>query len=272
MQNDLLEVHRQKLYRRNFLIFLGACVGFYTLIYMPIYYLLSTNIVWSDSPLLLMWMELIEPLMNYAFYWGAFAFVLYAALRDGQKRALPLAGFYAAAAFLRYFTGLFSYMWIMGAIHWSSFLATDLWGLLFSLFMDCAQMALVLLAFYLMERKLIRSRSIPAHQGTIREAYLPMTRVFDWKDPLFRLSFIAASVPAALQILSRIYYDLDLILIRGMEISGVGEVIVILSYYITDIATAFLGALILSMLLNAFFRADEKRREADEKQSEELED
>ncbi len=271
MQTDLLEAHRKKLYRRNFLIFLGACVGFYTLIYMPVYYLLSTNIVWSNSPLLLLWMEVIEPLMNYAFYWGSFAFVLYAILRDGKRPALQLAALYAAAAFLRYFTGLFSYMWIMGAIHWSAFMATDFWGLLFSFFMDCVQMALLLLAFYFVEKKLIKSHSQVVRQGSIREAFLPMMRAFEWKNPLFRLSFIAAAIPTVLQILSRLYYDLDLIFVRGMEISGAGEVIVILSYYITDIATAFLGALVISVLLNAFFRNDEKRREEDEKETREAE-
>ncbi len=269
MQTDLLQEHRQKRYRRIFWIFLGACVGFYTLIYMPIYYLLSSNVLWSNSPLLLLWMEVIEPLMNYTFYWGSFGFVLYALLVSGWKRAGAFSAFYAAAAFLRYFTGLFSYMWIMGAIHWSSFMAMDFWGLVFSFLMDCAQVAIVLLAAYTIIRKLQKKDSRFRSPGAIRETYLPFVRVMDWKNPVFRLSLIAASVPAVIQILSRIYYDLDLILVRGMQISGVGEVIVMLSYYITDIATAFLGAMVLSLLLNSFYRSDEKYKAEEEKKEEE---
>ncbi len=255
MSLSLFDAHRQKKLRFAYLIFLISCVAFYTLIYMPLYHLMKSDEV-TFGNLLILWMELVEPLMNYTFYWGSFGFVLYSILRFGARESIAMIAFYAAAAVLRYVTGIFSYLWVMGAIHWSEFVVSDLPGIALSTLVDWSQMAAVLgLAAWVCSS--IRNRE-PAlsRVGAIAKAYLPFKKLFDLQNALFWLIAATAAVPSLIRILERIYYDLDRILIRDIEIQGAGDAIVMLTYYIVDLLTPVIGAVLLPLLLKLFHRAD----------------
>ncbi len=254
MTPSLVDTYRRKTLRSRFLIVLSILVGFSTFIYMPIYYLLESNVIWNDSALLLVWMEVVEPVMHYAFYWCSFAFVFYAILAMGLRGSVSFLLAYAAAAFLKHALSPLAYMWVMGAIHWSSFMVTDFWPMIWSILLDWAQMALVSLLSCLFVRKYGKGKKAWGHPSTLADSYLPSKHLLDRANPIFRRAVALASIPVVLQILSRIYYDLDLILVQKYPFNGAGEILVMVSYYLTDILTAFLGAIVLMLLLNRIHR------------------
>ncbi len=258
MSQSLFDTDRQSKMRKYFTIFLAACAGFYAILYMPIYYLLSTNIIWVNSPLLLLWMEVVAPLMNYTLYWGSFAFVIYHVCRFGFAKVHYSVAMYALFTAIRYLLGIGSYMSVMGAIHWSEFFANDLFGLLFSIFMDWLQMALLLLITYLLLKRKTKKDPMLAKDGAPSRRWIPVGRLWDLHNPVLLISFLISWVPAVIRVLERLYYDLDLILRLGMKVEGTGEVIVMVSYYVTDLLTIPLGTVVISLVINFFCKLEQK--------------
>ena len=86
MQNLLFDELCIKRFKKSFLIFAIACAGFISAIYTPVYLFLSTNVLWDSSIVLFLWTELIGPVMDFSFYWGSFAFLIYIYLRFGKKQ------------------------------------------------------------------------------------------------------------------------------------------------------------------------------------------
>lgn len=246
MAASVFDTARYSRLRRNFLIFLGACIAFSTVIYMPIYWLMFSDIRWSDSVPMLIWIEMVEPLMNYAFYLGSFAFLIHSTSRFGSHKAAPLVGFFAGAALLRYLTNVFSYIWIMGALHVSEWLAYDLPDILLSTAFDGIQIGV---AFWI------------AHRVLKGKKHQPVTRITD-RVPMLRAAWLCAIIPAVTQVLSRFYYDLQMFFSFQMEIDGGGELILMISYYLTDLLAIPVGFLIIALILKVLSRAEQKAREA----------
>lgn len=246
MVASLFDESRYQRLRKNFLIFLISCMAFSTFIYMPVYWLLYSDVRWSDSAVLLMWNELVEPLMNYTFYLGSFAFVIHAAARFGTASAAPFCGFYGGAAFLRYVTNLFSYMWIMGAIHVSGFMTYDLPDMLFSTAIDLLQMGI---AFWI------------AHACTKKNKYVAVERITALNNPSLRAAAWISVIPACTQLLSRFYYDMQLIFTFHWKVDGMGEVLLMVSYYLTDLLAVPVGFLAMALVLRRMGRSETRARE-----------
>ena len=269
---SLFDSIRQQKLRKYFIVFLAICAGFYAMIYMPVYYLLSSNVVWKDSALLILWMELVAPLMNYALYWGSFAFVIYHAFRFGMQNLRRVVGMYALFTAIRNVSGVFSYMSVMGAIRWSEFVINDLFALIFSTVMDWLQMAILILVLYLILKKRIESDRTLLKLGEPARRWLPIAKRIDFGNPALLSALIISAVPALIRVLERLYYDLDLILKVGYRVSGAGEVIVMVSYYVTDLLTVPLGCLVIAPILNFFSKLDSRASLADEKEKKETQD
>ena len=269
MPLSLFDSIRSQKMRRYFTVFLAICAGFYAMIYMPVYYLLSSNVIWVDSPLLLLWMELISPLMNYTLYWGSFAFVIYHAFRFGFASVRFSVFMYALFTAIRNFSGIFSYMSVMGAIRWSEFVLNDLFGMIFSTLMDWLQMGVLLLTLFLIwKREIKKDPSLYKTEESARR-YMPIGKGLDFSNSALLTALIISVVPAVIRVLERLYYDLDLILNLGMKVEGAGEVIVMISYYVTDLLTIPLGCVAISLVLNLFCKLETRAVEAAEKKQDE---
>lgn len=246
MAVSMFEQARYEKTRRNFLIFLGACIAFSSVIYMPVYWLMYSDVVWNESIPMLIWMEMVEPLMNYAFYLGSFAFVIWGAARFGTRKVRAFVALYAGAALLRYLTNVLSYMWVMGAIHFSEWAAYDFPEILFSTGIDCLQMAIVFAACY----------------GTLNNRkYEPVTRITAYATPMLRVAWVSAVLPALTQLASRIYYDLQLVLSFNNRI-GRGEVFLMILYYVIDLCAIPVGFLALSLVLRRLSRSEQAALDA----------
>ncbi len=242
MAASIFDTARYQRLRRNFLIFLGACIAFSTVIYMPVYWLMYSDIRWNDSIPMLIWLEMVEPLMNYIFYLGAFTFLIHGTARFDAHKTAPFVGFFAGAAFLRYLTNVFSYIWIMGALHVSEWVTYDLPDILISTVFDCVQIGI---AFRICYRTLAGKK------------YQPVLRVSD-RVPTLRAAWLCAIIPAVTQVLSRFYYDMQMIFSFELQIDGGMELFLVISYYITDLLAIPVGFLVIALSLKWLSRAEQR--------------
>lgn len=258
MQNLLFDELCIKRTKKHFLIFAIVCVAAVSVLYRPIYVLLSSNVIWRGSIILDVLTELIEPLIDFSFYWGSFAFLIYTYLRFGKKQI----GFFTIVAVTtivaRQFLPLLVGYLIMSFPDASSFFGLDFPSALLTIGMDALQMlGVLLLAEFCCRRPLMRAKTYSkgaVDKGIIADCF-PLEGLFDLKKPLQKLCFFAALVPAGLKILSRIYYDI----VWGMP-TEVAEWLLMATYYIGDIASLLIGYFVLLYLLQMFYTNEIKRQ------------
>ncbi len=259
MQNLLFDELCIKRARKHFLIFAIACVGFISAIYTPVYLLLSSNVLWRGSVVLFLWTELMGPLMDFAFYWGSFAFLIYNYLRFGKKQIKPFAIIYAAAIAARYIITMTVNFALMSFPGWDVLFGEELPSALFTIGMDALQMlGVLLLAEFCCRRPLMSAKVY--RKGAEGEEMMadcfPISGLFDLKQPLPKLCFFAALIPSGIKLLSRLYYD---IFFWGLP-QDASEWLLVITYYIGDIASFLIGYFVLLYLLQSFYTAETKRR------------
>ena len=259
MKNLLFDELCIKRFKKWFLIFAIACAGFISAVYTPVYLLLSTNALWDSSIVLLLWTELVGPIMDFAFYWGSFAFLIYIYLRFGKKQIQYFGIVYLATAVARYLLTMFVSFSIMSFPGWGTFWEEELWGAIFSIVMDCLQMTgVLLLAEFCCRRPLMRAKAYS--KGMIGEQLiadcLPVEDIFNIKKPFTKLCFFAALIPSGLKMLTRLYYD---IFFFGLP-QDVADWLLLATYYIGDIASLLIGYFVLLFVLQLFYTNEAKRR------------
>jgi hypothetical protein len=206
-----------------------------------------------------LWTELIGPIMDFSFYWGSFAFLIYIYLRFGKKQIQYFVLICAAAVVARYlFTMLVSFS-IMSFPGWDIFWEEEFWGALFSIMMDCLQMiGVLLLAEFCCRRPLMSAKAYSkGREGEELIAdCLPVEGLFNLKQPIVKLCFLAALIPACIKLLSRLYYD---IFFWGLPTEA-AEWLLLVTYYIGDIATWLIGYFVLLYLVQAFYTKEVQKR------------
>ena len=78
--------------------------------------------------------------------------------------------------------------------------------------------------------------------------------------PMTRAAWYCAIIPATTQVLSRIYYDIQLAVSYELEIEGAGEIIVMVSYYLTDLLAIPVGFLVIAQVLKWLGKAEVRAR------------
>ena len=259
MQGILFEELSIKRTKKHFLIFLIACVGFISFVYTPVYLLLASNVLWRGSVVLFLWTELMGPIMDFSFYWGSFAFLIYIYLRFGKTHTKRFAIIYTIAVAARYIVTMIVNFILMSFPGWDVLFGEELPSALFTIVMDILQLMGVLLITEFACRRPLMNLKIyrKGEEGEQMLADLfPISGLFDFKKPLNKLCFFSALIPAGFKVLSRLYYD---IFFWGLP-QDAGEWILVATYYIGDVATLFIGYFVLLYLLQAFYIAETKRK------------
>ena len=259
MQNLLFDELCIKRTKKLFWMFEMACVAILSVVYTPLYLLLSSNVVWRGSVLLFLMTELIEPLIDFAFYWGSFAFLIYVYLRFGKKKIGKFVLIYIAAVLAKYLLTLLAGYLMMSFPNSTAFWSEEVPSALFSIGMDCLQMLVVLLLTnFCCRRPMLLAKRYP--KGAEGEEMLadcfPIEGLFRLKKPLPKLCFFAALVPSGVRVLSRLYYD---IFFWGLP-TDASEWLLIATYYIGDIATLFIGYFVLLYLMQMFYTEETKKK------------
>ncbi len=250
---DELSLKRSK---KQFLIFAIACVALVSVIYTPIYLLLSSNVLWRGSIVLFLLTELIEPFIDFSFYWGSFAFLIYIYLRFARKNIRDFAIIYVAAAALRYLLTMFVGFLVMSFPDVETFWLEEIPSAAFSVGMDVLQGAAVLvLAEFCCRRVLMRAKEYAGGEEMIADCF-PIAGFFNFANPITKLCFFSALIPSGLKLLSRLYYD---IFFWGLP-TDAAEWILLATYYVADIASFVIGWLVLQYLLQVLYTFETKKR------------
>ena len=260
MQKDLFYELCIKRIKKYFLIFAIACVVVRSFIYTPVYLLLSSNVTWEGTVLLFLWTELIDPLTDYAFYWGAFAFFIYGFLRFDKKPVKYFFPIYVAATMARYIFSMLVKFALMTFTSWEEILVNDIPNLAIGTVMDCLQIVgVLLLAEFCCRRPLMTNKTYS--RGNFGEKiiadYLPVEGFFNFKNYLSKVCFWASLIPAGIKLFTRLYYD---VFVWKVLPQGIEEWLLISTYYVADIAAFFIGYFVLLYVLQMFYTDETKRR------------
>ncbi len=247
---SLLDQMRKARLLRRYLLFFSAVVLFHSVIYYPVYLFLASDVVWKNSIVFFLWTEIAEPLSVYLFFWGSFAYLIYAGIRFSSRSTIPYLVTYTVGAVLRYALQNVCFIFMMGLPSWqrSFSLVEILWNIL----LDLLIMGIVYGLFLLLWRRLKQEGKSPI------EICFPLGGFFDFKNVLIKVAFAAASVPCVARLVTRAYYDLRTIVFEGFAPSGAAEIFLMITYYVTDVLTALLGYLIIFMMLSSFYLSDVK--------------
>ena len=204
-------------------------------------------------------MEVLEPLINYLFFWGSFAFLLYALGHYSVKDSAFVLVFYAIGTVLRYLLQNIAFIFMMGINAWESeFYVSDL---LISIVLDWLVMGAAFGIAWLFHRKRMpQSIFNTKEQRLISEDLFVFSRFFDLKNSLLKCALWMAALPSAVRLLLRAWYDINLLVVQGVPVMDVGEALLIATYYVTDCAGALVGYLVIFMILSSLQLADKKAR------------
>ncbi len=229
MEVSLFEQTQKKKLTRNAALLLFGIALFYAAVCTPLYQILVSDVLWSETPLPLL-LDLVMTLANYAFYWIAFAYTAYLICRFGLREAVPMIAVYAGTTVFLYSANLLA-GYLIGFSAWEDFVGDELPYLLLNIFFNLVLMSLAVLFAALYERK-------QNAEKTKLTDVLPFSSLFSFEKGMPRLSWLIACVPAAAQLLSRIRYDISYGAPRGWL-----DLLWMVVYYCSDLLSVLLGYL-----------------------------
>ena len=163
-------------------IFLFGLMVLYSCVIMPLYQYISFDAVLSNSVLLDLidfLANLLEPLLIAT----VFGFLIHGVYEYGLGHCRPLLILTGVALLLKYILGVFTVGWMGGSFYFPD----DLWSLLVSLLIECAEIALVaFLAHKLISPAKEENRILKNASETLGKEYQPKTVFFPIKRPLSR--------------------------------------------------------------------------------------
>lgn len=209
-------------------IFLFSVAVFYAAVCTPIYQWSSADVAISEW-FTVAW-DFLQSLVRFAFFWLAASFVLVAVRTWGTARAVLL--FCGGAALLLHAGSLLAGLLMMRDF---DSIGTDLLDLAVSVALDVCQIALFRLIAYL-----TLSRRPAPDAGRMLPA---------------RALAVCAAVPSLFQILNRILYDVAV----GAP-TGKSDLIVMITYYLIDLASAAVGYLVILLITDRLLNRNEVRK------------
>lgn len=252
MELSLFESCRKKKLLVQFGIWLSAISVFYAAVFTPLFHVVSSNVLLINTvyPLLL---DFGMQFLNYLFYWCSFAYVVYAFFRFGWEKGYAFLVIYAIVVLLRYPIDLIAGFCMTGIPTADTFLFNYLPYLLIDIGMDLLLMLGLVLVLRTIRNKqpyVVRSK-----RGKVLRSNLPFSRMFDLKNPVQRAAFWAALIPACVQLLSRVLFDLA----WGAP-AGLTDLLWMITYYALDVVYALIGFFVIVLWLNRFYFNEEKAR------------
>lgn len=248
---------------RRFAVLIFALTLFYAAVCTPLYLFFSSDILFDDSVLPLLW-DVLMGACNYLFYWVGFAFLLFLGARYSLRGCKAFFAVYAGAVLFRYVANQLSGFLVMGFPTWSKFASSDLPELLFCIVMDLVLMAFAVLAFHLIvdktPLKINGDETLMLSDATVYprvHLWYDAQKLYDRSNALHRTALWMGLIPAAVQLLNRVRYDI----FYGAPTDAL-DLMWMIVYYVGDILCAIIGYLVILLLLNSllarFYNGNEK--------------
>ena len=235
---------KQKTERLGGLLLLALAM-FYALICTPVYILSSTNIMISTTAFPIIW-DFVQYLVQFSYFWIAFAFVIYLSVRYSMKDAKMLLLIFAGCSAGRYFLSLLvGYAMLAGSSGWDA-LSSDLLYMLLDILGDWLQMGLAVLLVYLfVMRKKKSDQAISLH--------FPSLLCFS--SPVLLCVLCVSFLPSISSLLSRVNYDLFF----GAPQSA-ADLLWMIFYYCGDVLSGVIGYLVIFLLITQLYLKDEEAK------------
>lgn len=243
MKNGLFEISRQQLLQKKLAVRLLILSLVYSAVLMPALNLVNSNVLYSAtilSPVL----DLVLLVCNYFIYWIAFSYLLYTIARFGLHACTGMAWTFVGISFLRPSVGFLMTYWMgLDALD-----VLDVRDFLVSGAVDCLQLVLAIAIVNRTDRRLVAKHKLIVH--------MPLSGLFVRQNPVVPVIVKLAAVPAALYMLTRVVYDLTAVFVSAPE--TLWEYLWMFMGYFSDLLFAFVGYLVMVLLLNSIVLSEER--------------
>jgi len=254
-QLSLFEECRKNRMTKQFACLLFGIAAFYAVVCTPVFIWAVSDILIAESVFPLIW-DAVMLICNYAFYWIAFAYAFYMFFRFETRRCGAILGIYGCVVTFRYVANLIAGYVVTGFADGISKVWDDLPYMLLDILFDCVLMGLFVWIVYVKQRNYTYQTG--QHSSVFLRSNLPYDSFFQKDNPALRIPLLGAIIPAAVQLISRVIYDL----FYGAPSSLVDLLWMIFSYA-SDFLFFLVGYFVILLMLNRMFFSEEKARLAD---------
>ncbi len=241
MELSFFDQSRKVCLRRQMTVALFSIVIVYAVICTPISLWCTSDILIAESVFPLIWDEIMT-IINYAYYWVAFSFSLYACFRFDPCHHAPFMLTLGVAVSVRYPLNLVAGYFVNGFPVVDDFL-TELPYVLFDILLD-----LVVFALCWVVMRLIKKR-IPVRKyekkGEAFARFVPFKSLFSIQNPVQCSLFVGSGFLTLLKIGSRVIYDVS----YGAP-SSLPDFLWMVFYYTVDILGFFIGVIACVLIVN----------------------
>ncbi len=214
-------------------IFLLSIPLFFAVVWMPVYQVVSGDILMQGSLFLLLW-DFLKSALIYLFAWFSIVLLILSLIFFGWKRSLPLLGFYLLGSAIRSIGTAVSSAIVLH--EFDDILIDNIWDAALDVLFDLLLVSVFCLICYF---TLIRKRSIEERKKLLPPAVKGFSPV-----PLHLAVLLSVSVFYAVQVYSRIRYDI----FYGAPANGM-DLAWMIFYYIADSALAVFGYFAVVLIL-----------------------
>lgn len=238
-----MNVEIRKRYTKRLLLLLLGIALFYAVVCTPVSIIVGSDNLLGETALPLL-VDLVLSVFNYAYFWIAFAFLLYFGVCFGKKTYPAVVAIYLGVTVFRYSANLVSGFYQLSFPRPSEFVSDYLPYFIIDIFMDAVLFSVAFLIVHLCCERVIR---ISKH--------LPVTKLTDRKNPVSTAAFWLALVPALVQLGSRVIYDLDF----GAP-QGLADLLWMIFGYLSDGMGLLIGYFVILLLVNRLYvKAEEAK-------------
>lgn len=235
MNLSIHEQDRKRKTERKAMLSLAAIALFQSVICTPLHHLFNSNVSFQATVLPQIW-DTVQYFVSFAFYWCAFAFLIYTAVRYTLRSTVQIMIYYFVFSSARYILSL-----LVGSLMLLQFpIWDDLWQFLFELLIDAVQIGAVALTIYLLFEK-----------GRTDRVQISLRSLFSTSDLFLRGMMMTALIPTVIRILSRIRYDIYV----GLPQGG-ADLLGMIFWYVLDIVCALIGYLVMYWIVSKLLLVD----------------
>ena len=236
-------------------VLLFSIAAFYAAVCTPLYHIFNSDILLRDTVLPQI-LDVIMLVLNYAFYWISFSFLIYAATRIGISYCKPFYVIYASAVVFRYLANLVSGFLTMGIPLWREIQSDYLPYFFLDILLDLLMMGILIGLLYALVRRFSLYNNYKRDQFFAQT--IPFAKFVDSNNPVWRMLLWVSLIPSALQLLSRIRYDIFYGVPKGWI-----DLAWIIVGYTSDIAFFLFGVIAMLWGINHLYILEEKARQDD---------
>ena len=253
---SIFDQGRQKKTLHSYVWQISLLAFLYSVVCTPLEIWINSDITVIQTVIPLLW-DTVMSVMHYLFYWLSFAYLLWAVGRFTLRQSKGILATYAIVASARYVISMLAGYVVNGFPTATEFFEEVLLYLLLDIFLDLLFMGLAVWIAYEILDKPWKGMTPPASLEKLPVCrWMPFASMFSFSNGMQRANLLMAAIPAVTQIVYRAIYD---IAFYGVA-RDLADLLWMISYYLADVLSIFIGYFVILLLLNRFYLNEEKAR------------